>query len=248
MTSPDKSQVSFVAGATGYTGRAVVRTCCEQGLRTVAHIRPDSKSLDRFKKEFEAQGAVVDTTPWDGPAMTETLTRLNPTYVFSLLGTTRARAAKEGMSKSEGYDAIDYGLSRLLLDALQPAEGTKFIYLSSLGANSESRIAYMRVRGAFERQLKHSGHRYVIAQPSFISGPDREDSRALERGAAIIADGALATFSLVGGKKLRGRYRSLTGTALAQGLVQLALENHLAMTAETSEILEAAHRLNPARP
>ena len=37
-------EIAFVAGATGYTGREVVRLLAERGVRTLAHVRPDSSS------------------------------------------------------------------------------------------------------------------------------------------------------------------------------------------------------------
>ena len=52
-------QIAFVAGATGYTGREVVRVLLERGVRTVAHVRPDSPHVDEWRSRFEAQGAAV---------------------------------------------------------------------------------------------------------------------------------------------------------------------------------------------
>ena len=46
--------IAFVAGATGYTGREVVRLLAERGIETYAHIRPDSKSRARFEQQFTA--------------------------------------------------------------------------------------------------------------------------------------------------------------------------------------------------
>ena len=82
----------FVAGATGYTGREVVRRCAELGAETVAHVRPDSARIHEWERRFGALGARVDATPWELQAMCATLVRLRPTHVFALLGTTRARA------------------------------------------------------------------------------------------------------------------------------------------------------------
>ena len=36
---------AFVAGATGYTGRAVVERLVADGFEAVAHVRPDSSRL-----------------------------------------------------------------------------------------------------------------------------------------------------------------------------------------------------------
>jgi len=89
-------RVAFVAGATGFTGREVVRLLAERGVPTVAHVRPDSPRLEEWKKRFSAVGAEVDATAWDEAAMLETMSRVRPATVFALLGTTRARMHAAG--------------------------------------------------------------------------------------------------------------------------------------------------------
>src|SRR5690606_27996331 len=113
------ASTAFVAGATGYTGQALVRELRARGIHTVAHVRPDSTALPQWRGEFEPLGAVVDTTAWTAPAMTAALRRHQPQAVFALLGTTRAR-----MRKSDGadsYETVDYGLTSLLLHAMLDA-------------------------------------------------------------------------------------------------------------------------------
>src|SRR5690349_17348861 len=118
-------QIAFVAGATGYTGREVVRALVGRGVRAVAHVRPDSSRVDAWRARFEAAGAAVDTTAWADAAMTDTLSALQPTHVFSLLGTTRARRrASASRGKAESYESIDYGLTALLIRAAV-ASGSK---------------------------------------------------------------------------------------------------------------------------
>ena len=85
----------FVAGATGFTGREVVRLARERGIEVVAHVRPDSSSLERWRRQFGEMGATIDVTPWEREAMRATMEAKRPTHVFALLGTTRARAREE---------------------------------------------------------------------------------------------------------------------------------------------------------
>ena len=111
-------QIAFVAGATGYTGREVVQALVSRGVRTVAHVRPDSARAEAWRKRFEEIGAAADSTPWGDAELTQTLSTLQPTHVFALLGTTRARrrtSASQGTTES--YDAIDFGLTAMLIRA-----------------------------------------------------------------------------------------------------------------------------------
>ncbi len=214
----------FVAGATGYTGRSVVRESVARGLDTVAHVRPDSASLDVWRKRFEHVGARVDTTAWVREDIRATLKRLQPSVVYSLLGTTRSRGKQgSGSAVTDNYDAVDYGLSIMLLEAaINCASRPRFVYLSAMGADGRAVNSYMEVRQRVEAAVLDSGLPYLIARPGFITGDDRDDNRVAERVAARISDGLLAGLGVLGAKRLRARYTSLTGAQLGTALVELA--------------------------
>jgi len=219
-------QIAFVAGATGYTGREVVRELVARGVRAVAHVRPDSSRVDEWGARFEAAGAAVDTTPWADAAMTNTLSALQPTHVFSLLGTTRARRrASASRGKAESYESIDYGLTALLIRAAV-ASGSKprFVYLSSIGVREHSTNPYLVARWRAESLLRASGLPYTIARPSFITGPGRDESRPLERAGAGVANVIAGLARVVGARRFAGSVQSLTGAELATGLVRYAFD------------------------
>ena len=156
------TQLAFVAGATGYTGREVVAALTRRGVQTIAHVRPGSADLTRWRERFRTLGATVDETPWELAALRATLAGRRPTLVFALLGTTRARAAREGLT--DAYERIDY-----------------------------------------------------------VTGPDREETRVLERVLGATVDGVLSLAGVAGASALRDRWSSLTGAELADGMVQIAL-------------------------
>lgn len=218
---------AFVAGATGYTGREVVRALRDRAIPTVAHVRPDSSRLEDWRTRFVALGADVDTTPWEPEALQATLAARRPSVVFALLGTTRARArqARAEGGRDEGYDAVDYGLTAMLYHAALATGGRpRFVYLSAAGVRPEGGNAYLQVRGRVERLLREGSLPWIAARPSFITGPDRDEFRAGERIGAAVGDGLLAVAALFGGAGLRARYRSTTNRALAEALVRLGLE------------------------
>lgn len=219
--------VAWVAGATGYTGRAVVAALrAEVAMETWAHVRPDSPHLARWQERFAALGAHVDATPWDLDALAGRLAEVRPTLVFSLLGTTRRRiaAARRGGRPEESYETVDYGLTALLLQALRRAGlAPRFVYLSSLGVGAGVRNAYLQARWRFEEELRAGGLPFVIARPSFISGPDREERRTVERWAVRAGDAVFGLLARLGARGSADRYRSMTGEQLARALVSLAL-------------------------
>ncbi len=235
-------RVAFVAGATGYTGRAVVRALRSRGVDTVAHVRPDSPSLAAWRQRFEALGARVDTTPWDGGALTQALTLLRPDAVFALLGTTRARATRAaGQGRDEGYEAVDYGLTmRLYRAAAQCGVNPRFVYLSAAGVREQGGNAYLQVRARVERELRAGTLPWIAARPSFITGPDRDEFRAGERIGAVVIDGLLAVVGLLGGGRWRDRYRSTSNGVLAEALVRLAFDSSVVNQVVESEELRRA--------
>lgn len=223
ITSSPMPTTAFVAGATGYTGREVVRLLRARKLDVIAHVRPDSSQLQIWQARWEPMGVQVDSTAWEPEAMAETIKRVQPDLVFALLGTTQARArreAKRGVPKElNSYEVVDYGMTKMLMDGLSLAESrARFVYLSSEGA-SEGGNAYVAVRGRIERELAEGPLLWTVARPSFITGPDREESRPAETIGAVVADGALGVLALLGGRKTQERYRSTTATALASALV-----------------------------
>ena len=231
---------AFVAGATGYTGREVVRELRAHGVAAVAHVRPDSPKLGEWEARFQAHYAVVDTTPWEVHALRETLQTWQPTHVFALLGTTRKRMSS---APQDSYESVDYGLSAMLLKAVLLAElNPRFVYLSSIGVSASTRNPYLAVRWRFESELRESGLPYVIARPSFITGSDREDFRFGERVGAAVTDSVLTVAGLLGAKKLRARFRSMSGRQLACALVRAALDERY-----TNSILDAGRLREIAR-
>ncbi len=230
---------AFVAGATGYTGRAVVAALRTRGVETVAHIRPGSVNGAEWRARFEALGATVDESPWEPAAIVAALTTHRPTHLFALLGTTRARAKREGITAP--YETVDYGLTKLLLDAASACgHGPRFIYLSALGAREGTSNPYLSVRGRLERELQASRLPFLIARPAFISGRDREESRPTERAVSLLVDAALRGLATAGLSGPQRRFASLTGRQLAEGLTALALAARDARTIADAAAIRGA--------
>ncbi len=231
------TKTAFVTGATGYTGRAVVRILHERGVETVAHIRPGSSKREEFTDRFQDLGADVDCTPWEEDAMAQTIARIAPDVLFFLVGTTRARDRKS--DGDAGYEAVDYGLLKLLVDACTAGDASpKFVYLSAMGVKEGAMTAYYRARYRAEETLKECGLPYIIARPAMITGPDRRESRPMEKLGAFFTDAASATLGVVGARRLAARYRSTDATELATALVDLALDDEATNRIVESEELK----------
>lgn len=216
-------KVAAVFGATGYTGREVVRQLRERGVRTIAHIRPDSKA--DWGDAFKEWGAEVEVFPLEPDAIRRAFENARPDVVFALIGTTRARARREDIHAPDIYDEVDYRLTAMLIDALAAVQpSARFVYLSSGGADPTSFNRYLAARGRTEERLTSSGLPYTIARPSFITGPGRDRFRKSEWAAARAADLLLGTARRLGAEGLWNRYRSIDNVALARGLLAAAFD------------------------
>jgi uncharacterized protein YbjT (DUF2867 family) len=211
---------AYVLGATGFVGREVVRQLCVRGGKVVAHVRPDSKKLDEWRGKLAELGAEIDTTAWEPAAMAARIRALAANQVYILIGTTRGKAKADSV-EGNIYEAVDLGLTKIAAEAARASEvKPRLVYLSSVGADPSARSAYLKARGQAEEVVRASGVPWVIARPSIITG-EREESRIGERSAAVVGDGILAFAGLLGGKKLRARYRSTTPDILASALIRL---------------------------
>lgn len=233
---------AFVAGATGYTGQKVVHLLLEQGITTVAHIRPDSSKLEYWKTHFEILGAQIDSSPWHAESLKTTLLAHQPQIVFGLLGTTKKRARQQKAAgpnaQDESYDKIDYGYTAMLIDAAAKLpKQPRFMYLSSLGVSANAPGAYMQARWKAQKHLEASGLPYTIVQPCFITGADRQENRPLERVGAIVTDALLSTVGAMGAKKLQARYKSMNAKSLAKAMVALSQDSQAINTIAPAESL-----------
>ena len=158
---------AFVAGATGYTGRAL--------MELFATEKTDWKPRPHARAAGKLDGAVV-CDPRDVAALTDGMRGCDA--VVQLIGTVRAKFA-EG-----DYDDIDYGTTVALGEAAKAAGVPRLLLLSSVGAG-KPRGSYLSVKRKTEAWVESSGLEYTIVRPSFIVGPGR--------GAAKVA-GAFVSF------------------------------------------------------
>jgi uncharacterized protein YbjT (DUF2867 family) len=229
--------IAFVAGATGFTGKALVAALRQQGIATIAHVRPDSRDLPHWQEYFAGIGAEVNTTVWQPEQMAGTLRRLGVTLVFCCVGTTRARMKAQGAAQNS-YEAVDFALPKLLAEAAANAGCVKrFVYLSSMGAGPTAQGAYLQWRWKAEEAVRAAGVPFTIARPSIITG-HRDQERPSEAFLGKALDGALGALGMLGAKTLRDRYRSTTDMRLAHALLRLALDPTMAGQTVLSEGLQ----------
>ncbi|KAJ5090064.1 hypothetical protein N7532_008748 [Penicillium argentinense] len=168
-------------GGTGMVGSHIL-TCL---LSNPAISRVDTISRRTPNAAAEApQSKLTTFVSGDTATWASQLQALTPTpgIFISAFATTRGAAG--------GFDnqyKIEHGLNVELARTAQQAGTKVYVLISSANANKASNIAYSRMKGEIEEDVKALGfERTVILRPGLISGT-REESRPLEAGIRFIA-------------------------------------------------------------
>lgn len=218
--------VAFVLGASGYVGAALAEALARDVHveRVVAHVRPDSARREALTARLagSAPRVEVNTTPLEPAALTACFAELRPTHVFLCHGTTARRARAEGLS--DPYEAVDVGLTRLACDAARPLEHPpRIVHLSSMGTGPRARGGYLAARWRAEEIVRSSGLPHTICRAPLLTGPDRAESRPVERWGALALRPLLGLARLLGARRFASRLRPMDAREAAEGLARTGL-------------------------
>jgi uncharacterized protein YbjT (DUF2867 family) len=161
----DSGKTIFLAGATGYMGRALVPKLLERGHTVHALVRRESTG------KLEA-GCI----PVVGDALdSATFAALVPercTYIH-LVGTPRPAPWKE-----KEFRAIDLPSAKASVSAALAAKGAHFIYVS-VAHPAPVMKAYIQVRTEVEAMIRTAGLTATIFRPWYVTGPSHRWPLAL---------------------------------------------------------------------
>ncbi|RKH58928.1 NAD(P)-binding oxidoreductase [Corallococcus llansteffanensis] len=148
----------FVAGATGATGRTLMRQALARGVSVLPHVRP--KSAGTEPASTWPRKAALELA--DAPALVEAMR--GSTTVLQLIGTMRKRFAA-----GDTYETSDIGTTRQLVDAAKAAGVDHFVLLTSVGAGTPVG-AYLKAKAEAERIVRDSGLAYTMVRPPALEG------------------------------------------------------------------------------
>ncbi|HEU4719438.1 MAG TPA: NAD(P)H-binding protein [Bacteroidia bacterium] len=155
-------KTAVVFGATGLTGRNLVRLLCEDERYDVVKIFT--------RKESGIKGAKIDEIVIDFRKMDDNRKLVTGDEVFCCLGTTIAAAGSEA-----AFRRVDFEWVRWC--AISAAENgvKKFLAISSLGANPASKNFYLRTKGEMEKAVSAVNfEKCAIFRPSMLLGARKE--------------------------------------------------------------------------
>ena len=147
---------------------------------------------------------------------------------FFCIGTTH----KETPDKNE-YRRIEYDIPVKVAQIAKSNSVNSFIYISSIGANSNSSGSYLKNKGQVEEELKKMNFlKLAVIRPSILLG-NRKSFRLGER-IGIFVMKALSVFFLGSLKK----YKPIKAENVAKAMMSIAESNYQKTTFESDRLEE----------
>jgi uncharacterized protein YbjT (DUF2867 family) len=172
----DEKSIVLVAGATGGTGRALVRNLSSQGFVVKALVRDEKKA--RAVLGDDIRYAVGDVRNIN----TLALAMDDVTYVISAIGASRSDA-------SNYPEAVDFGGVKNLASVAAEMGVKQFVLVSSAGVTQEDHFLnkafnnVMTWKLAGEEALRASGVPYTIVRPGgLVNTPGGKDAIVFAQG------------------------------------------------------------------
>ena len=197
-------KTAIVLGGTGLTGNLLIKRLLADdsyagiklfsrnesgiGSEKIEEFIGDLLQLEHFKNDFTAD------------------------EVFCCIGTTSAKTKDRSV-----YKAIDFGIPFTAARLAKENNIPTFLVISSMGANTRSKIFYSRTKGEMEQAVlgEKIPHTYIL-RPSLILGKRAETRMGESLGAAVLK---FTNAVLVGRLK---KYRAIEADRIAAAMIHLA--------------------------
>lgn len=197
-------KVAWVAGATGLIGGYLLKALLDAPdySRVFALTR---RPLGKEHPKLANRIVVFQR-------MAEQLKGLAVNDAFCGIGTTIADAGSQ-----EAFRDADVNAVLLFARAARAAGASRFVVVSSVGADSTSKKFYLRTKGEMEEAVSDVGFTSVdILQPSLLLG-SRKSMRFLEMAGQLVAP--LVNPLLTGGKEM---YRAIPAETVGKAMLGAA--------------------------
>lgn len=211
----DKNKTALILGASGLVGSYLLQNLLNSSVYSKVYILGRSHLRITHDKLIQLTGDLLSDAFLEETPIVD--------HVYCAIGTTRSKT-----SDLQKYKEIDFGIpNRFGQKAL--SKGAQAIsVVSSLGANSKSKMFYPRIKGLMEEAIIDMGYNsYYIIRPSLITGP-RKEERFAEKISAVIMD----TLSFLIPKK----YKAVTAERIAKKMEQMIVSNAPSSIISSEEI------------
>lgn len=169
------AKTAVIIGATGLVGEQ----CLNELLNSVAY----EKIIALTRKPVISKKAKLKNIVTDFEDLESIKEQLKADDVYCAMGTTIGKAGSK-----EAFRRVDYEIPLKVAEIAKQNGATKFILVSSLGADAKSSVFYSKVKGELEEALKKLRFDWlVVFRPSILLG-DRKEVRRGEQVGRFVAE------------------------------------------------------------
>ncbi|MGC8868738.1 MAG: complex I NDUFA9 subunit family protein [Sulfurihydrogenibium sp.] len=148
----------LIYGSTGFVGKYVVNKLIGKADVFLA-VRDETKAKNQFNGKVKTSSILYD--------LVAPILEIKPDVVINLIGILRE-------THDNTFEKAHYEIPKKLIDSSLRVGVSKFIQMSALGANLNSKSRYQKTKAMAEEYLKKSGLDYVIFRPSIILGKEQK--------------------------------------------------------------------------
>jgi len=154
-----------ISGANGFVGKNVGKFLAKNGFEIVPLVRKGRKKTVDFGRAVISQDLTED-------ALVDSVK--GSVAFLHFIGKGRQTAESD-------YDTVNVNLTRNAVALCKKVGIKKIIYLSGLGVDKKSTLAYFVSKFKAEQEIVQSGLDYIIFRPSYIMGKNDPLSQILSR-------------------------------------------------------------------
>ena len=160
----------FITGATGFVGRHIIAELGRRGHETHALVRQPGQ----LAGVQEIIGDVTQSQTFDPGRLRGCDVAIHLVAVI-----------REFPAKGITFQKIHLAGTKNVLEACRNAGIKRFLHMSALGADPDSRAAYLRTKAQMEEMVKASGLDWTIFRPAVILGRGGELMQTLQKLASL---------------------------------------------------------------
>jgi len=202
MTTSNRE--ALIVGATGLIGSST--------LKYLFNDPSYSEIIALVRKPLLEKHRKLKEVITDYSNLEKTLSTVTTNDIFCCLGSTIKKAGSQ-----DAFRKVDYELVVAVASVMKKQGAEQFIVISAMGANSNSKVFYNRIKGEMEDGIKILGYPCLrIIRPSLLLG-HREEFRLGEKIAVALAP--VMKLILMGSLK---KYRPVEAEAVARFMVKVA--------------------------
>lgn len=152
-----------VFGGSGFVGRYVVRALCKAGHRVRVAVRNPHVAGDVKLAGDVGQVQLIQANVRNVPSIERALD--GAWGCINLVGILYEKG-------KQTFDGTQEAGSRNVAEVARDKGVTKFVHMSALGANAESKSAYARTKAEAEEAVRAAIPGAVVVRPSIVFGPE----------------------------------------------------------------------------